>query len=156
MILSLAFGLCACNEEEEEDDAEPTPTPAAEVVSDDESEDEDDEFADSEEEEEELTEEEDEETTEFSSTSGAGMTATQETVEVTSYANNSNGTSILYIERANGERWGFDVNGQPNVGTGDSVLFESELFEFGDVDGAIIAPFPDGVRYGITVSVRTR
>lgn len=153
LVALLVGGLAACNDDNDDDifvtptptpspTASPSPTPA---------DDGDDIDGDDPEDPEDPTP-----TPTPGTATGAPMTQAQEAVEVIEFTANANGTSLLYVQRANAEVWGFDLTGVPQIQVGDDVVFSSTNLVFGDLGGTFTAPFPGGRIFPITAAVRVR
>lgn len=150
LVALVVGGLAACNDDDDDDifvTPTPTPTPTASPSPTPADENEDIDEDDS---------EDPTPTPESDTESGAAMSEAQEAVEVIEFTPNANGTSVVYVERANGEVWGFDLNGRPQIQVGDDIVFSSTNLVFGDLGGTFTAPFPGGLIYPITAAVRVR
>lgn len=71
----------------------------------------------------------------------------QESVVVTTFARYGVTDSVIYLDRANGERWVFFVDGIPDVQVGDTILFNADSLAFGDAAGTLVIPQESGAFY---------
>lgn len=86
--------------------------------------------------------------------SGAAMPASQENVLVTTFARYGASDSVIYVDRSNGERWVFFVDGIPNTFVGDTITFQSDTLVFGDSGGVLLIPNESGATYTYRTATR--